>query len=123
MTTRYIAACVLLLGIGPALAETLPLRHGAYVGVGTDCTNPRNVELRTYDGGGLGSSKANDCRAGFCTSRETCSKLSRIAANSAARKSRVAPNAPPSGSTGRPLHGHDGRRQRELSLMPRRLKP
>jgi hypothetical protein len=45
------------------LAETLPLRHGAYVGVGTDCTNPRNVELRTYDGGGLGSSKANDCRS------------------------------------------------------------
>ncbi len=63
MTARIIVACVLLLGVGPALADTLPLRHGAYVDVGTDCKDPPNVALRTYDGGGLGSSKANGCRS------------------------------------------------------------
>lgn len=63
MTVRNITACALLLCTGPALADTLPLRHGAYVSVDTDCKDPPNVALRTYDGGGLGSSKANDCRS------------------------------------------------------------
>ncbi|MBP2496129.1 hypothetical protein ABID82_004480 [Methylobacterium sp. PvP062] len=63
MIVRNIVACVLLLGAGPVLADTLPLRHGAYVAMGTDCKDPPNVALRTYDDGGLGSSKANDCRS------------------------------------------------------------
>ncbi len=63
MIVRNIVACVLLLGADPALADTLPLRHGAYVEVGTDCKDPPNVALRTYDGSGLGSSKAGECRA------------------------------------------------------------
>lgn len=62
MIFRKILACVLLLGAGPALADTLPLRHGAYVDVGTDCKDPPNVALRTFDGA-LGSSKAGACRA------------------------------------------------------------
>ncbi len=63
MTTRMMAACLLLLWTGHAFADTLPLRHGAYVGVGTDCKDPPNAELRVYDGRGIGSSKAGDCRA------------------------------------------------------------
>lgn len=45
------------------MADTLPLRHGAYVAVGTGCDSPPNVALRGYDGNGIGSSKANRCRA------------------------------------------------------------
>lgn len=63
MNVRPIAACLLLLGTGHALADTLPLRHGAYVGVDTDCKDPPNAELRRYDGMSLGSSKAGDCRS------------------------------------------------------------
>ena len=47
MTVRNITACALLLCTGPALADTLPLRHGAYVSVDTDCKDPPNVALRT----------------------------------------------------------------------------
>lgn len=47
---------------GPAMADTLPVRHGAYVAVGRDCEPPPSVALRTYDGAGLGISKASDCR-------------------------------------------------------------
>ena len=60
--SRPVSACVLALLAGPAMADTLPLRHGAYVTVGTDCKDPPNVALRTYDGAGIGSSKSNDCR-------------------------------------------------------------
>ncbi len=63
MNARSVAACLLILGTGQAVADPLPLRHGAYVGVDTDCKNPPNAELRDYDGRGLGSSKAADCRA------------------------------------------------------------
>lgn len=63
MDTRSIMACLLFLGTGHALADTLPLRHGAYVSVDTDCKDPPNAELRDYDGKGLGSSKAGGCRA------------------------------------------------------------
>lgn len=59
--SRPVSACVLALLAGPAMADTLPLRHGAYVTVGTDCKDPPNVALRTYDGAGIGSSKSNDC--------------------------------------------------------------
>jgi len=59
---RTLSACALALLGGPAMADPLPLRHGAYVAVGADCKDPPNVALRTYDGGGIGSSKANDCR-------------------------------------------------------------
>ncbi|TNC12918.1 hypothetical protein FF100_14810 [Methylobacterium terricola] len=62
MNARSMAACLLLLGTGHAVADPLPLRHGAYVGVGIDCGNPPNAALRTYDGRGLGSAKAADCR-------------------------------------------------------------
>ncbi|MET7246509.1 hypothetical protein ABZT49_24430 [Methylobacterium sp. EM32] len=62
MNTRSLTACLLFLSTGYASADTLPLRHGAYVGVGTGCENPPNAELRTYDGRGLGSAKAADCR-------------------------------------------------------------
>jgi len=64
---RTFSACAVALLAGPAMADTLPLRHGAYVAVGTDCRNPPNVALRTYDGGGIGSSKANDCRTRVVT--------------------------------------------------------
>lgn len=64
---RTLSACTLALLAGPALADSLPLRHGAYVAVGTDCKDPPNVALRTYDGGGIGSSKANDCRTRVVT--------------------------------------------------------
>ena len=63
MNVRPIAACLLLLGTGHALADALPLRHGAYVGVDTDCKDPPNAELRSYDGMSLGSSKADGCRS------------------------------------------------------------
>ncbi len=63
MDTRSMAACLLFLGTGHALADPLPLRHGAYVSVDTDCKDSPNAELRDYDGKGLGSSKAGDCRA------------------------------------------------------------
>ena len=63
MNARFMTACLLFLSTGYALADTLPLRRGAYVGVGTACENPPNAELRTYDGRGLGSAKAADCRA------------------------------------------------------------
>ncbi|QRE74887.1 hypothetical protein [Methylobacterium aquaticum] len=62
MTACTMAACILILCTGHALADTLPLRHGAYVSEGTDCKDPPNVALRTYDGRGLGSSVVNDCR-------------------------------------------------------------
>lgn len=60
---RTMTACALVLIADQALADALPLRHGSYVAVGTDCKDPPNVALRTYDGTGLGSSKAGDCRA------------------------------------------------------------
>ncbi|WP_342154127.1 hypothetical protein [Methylorubrum sp. SB2] len=63
MNIRALAACLLILGTWPVLADALPLRRGAYVGVDTDCKDPPNVELRVYDGKGLGSSKAGDCWA------------------------------------------------------------
>lgn len=61
MLSRMTAVTLTIAAV-PAMADTLPLRHGTYVDVGTDCKNPPNVALRTYDGG-LGSSKANDCRS------------------------------------------------------------
>lgn len=70
MIVRNIVACVLLLDAGPVPADTLPLRHGAYVDVGTDCKDPPNVALRTYDGGGVGIAKANDCRSRVITKQE-----------------------------------------------------
>lgn len=63
MNVRPIAACLFLLGTSYALADSLPLRPGAYVGVDTDCKDPPNAELRSYDGRSLGSSKAGDCRS------------------------------------------------------------
>jgi hypothetical protein len=63
MLSRAITTFVVLIIAGQALADTLPLRHGAYVAVGTSCDNPPNVALRSYDGNGIGSSKANRCRA------------------------------------------------------------
>ena len=63
MPARTVAVCALAVAAGPVMAAgTLPLRHGAYVAVGTDCKDPPNVALRTYDGAGIGSSKANACR-------------------------------------------------------------
>lgn len=60
MKTMVVAA---LLAAGAAAHEPLPLRHGFYVAAGAACRDPANAVLRDYDGHGLGSSKAGQCRS------------------------------------------------------------
>lgn len=45
-----------------ALADTLPLPRGAYVRADASCTDPPNAVLRDFNGRGIGSSKAGQCR-------------------------------------------------------------
>ena len=61
-TIRYSAVLAPLLPV-PALADTLPLARGSYVEAGTPCRGAPNVALRDYQGAGIGSSKAGQCRA------------------------------------------------------------
>ncbi len=46
----------------PAVADTLPLARGAYVRNGVPCAQAPNAGLRDYNGQGIGSSKAGQCR-------------------------------------------------------------
>ena len=51
-----------LLAATPALADTLPLARGTYVQRDQACAGAPNAVIRDYNGQGIGSSKAGQCR-------------------------------------------------------------